>query len=121
MVIRLQGMTQVDEEGVVRVFFELNGQPRTVKVKKHGAVATKVGRTKAETGNTKHIAAPLPGMIATLAVKEGQSVQKGSPLAAIEAMKMETMITANEDGVIKKIHISSGNQVDAKDLLIEMA
>lgn len=121
LVIRLQGMTQVDEEGVVRVFFELNGQPRTVKVKKHGAVATKVGRTKAETGNTKHIAAPLPGMIATLAVKEGQSVQKGSPLVSIEAMKMETMITANEDGVIKKIHISSGNQVDAKDLLIEMA
>jgi pyruvate carboxylase len=121
LVIRLQGMTQVDEEGLVRVFFELNGQPRTVKVKKSGAVATKVGRTKAETGNNKHVAAPLPGMIATLAVKEGQSVQKGSPLVSIEAMKMETMITANEDGVIKKIHISSGNQVDAKDLLIEMA
>ena len=121
LVIRLQGMTQVDEEGIVRVFFELNGQPRTMKVKKHGAVATKVGRTKAESGNAKHIAAPLPGMIATLAVKEGQSVQKGSPLVSIEAMKMETMITANEDGVIKKIHISSGNQVDAKDLLIEMA
>lgn len=121
LVIRLQGMTQVDEEGVVRVFFELNGQPRTVKVKKHGAVATKVGRTKAESGNTKHIAAPLPGMIATLAVKEGQTVQKGSPLVSIEAMKMETMITANEDGIIRKIHISSGNQVDAKDLLIEMA
>jgi pyruvate carboxylase len=121
LVIRLQGMTQVDEEGLVRVFFELNGQPRTMKVKKHGAVATKVGRIKAESGNTKHIAAPLPGMIATLAVKEGQSIQKGSPLVSIEAMKMETMITANEDGVIKKIHISSGNQVDAKDLLIEMA
>jgi len=121
LVIRLQGMTQVDEEGLVRVFFELNGQPRTVKVKKSGAVATKVGRTKAESGNNKHVAAPLPGMIATLAVKEGQSVQKGSPLVSIEAMKMETMITANEDGIIKKIHISSGNQVDAKDLLIEMA
>ena len=121
LVIRLQGMTQVDEEGVVRVFFELNGQPRAVKVKKHGAIATKVGRTKAETGNAKHVAAPLPGMIATLAVKEGQTVQKGSPLVSIEAMKMETMITANEDGVIKKIHIASGNQVDAKDLLIEMA
>jgi pyruvate carboxylase len=119
LVIRLQCTTPVDEEGVVRVFFELNGQPRTVKVKKAGATATKVGRVKAEIDNIKHIAAPLPGMIATIAVKEGQTVQKGSPLVSIEAMKMETMITANEDGVIKKIHIASGNQVDAKDLLIE--
>ncbi|WP_216286912.1 pyruvate carboxylase [Polynucleobacter sp. 30F-ANTBAC] len=119
LVIRLQGTTPVDEEGVVRVFFELNGQPRTVKVKKLGATATKVGRIKAEIDNPKHIAAPLPGMISTIAVKEGQKIQKGNPLVSIEAMKMETMITANEDGVIKKIHVSSGNQVDAKDLLIE--
>lgn len=119
LVIRLQGITPVDEEGVVRVFFELNGQPRTVKVKKAGATATKVGRIKAEIDNIKHIAAPLPGMIATIAVKEGQTIQKGNPLVSIEAMKMETMITANEDGVIKKIHIASGHQVDAKDLLIE--
>jgi pyruvate carboxylase len=48
-------------------------------------------------------------------------IQKGNPLVSIEAMKMETMITANEDGVIKKIHIASGVQVDAKDLLIEFA
>lgn len=119
LVIRLQGTTPVDEEGVVRVFFELNGQPRTVKVKKLGATATKVGRIKAEIDNPKQIAAPLPGMISTIAVKEGQKIQKGNPLVSIEAMKMETMITANEDGVIKKIHVSSGNQVDAKDLLIE--
>jgi pyruvate carboxylase len=88
-------------------------------VKKLGATATKVGRIKAEVANPKHIAAPLPGMIATVAVKEGQVIQKGNPLVSIEAMKMETMITANEDGVIKKIHIASGVQVDAKDLLIE--
>jgi pyruvate carboxylase len=121
LVIRLQGTTPVDEEGVVRVFFELNGQPRTVKVKKKGVTATKVGRTKADADNVKHVAAPLPGMVATIAVKEGQQVQKGQPLVSIEAMKMETMITANDNGVIKKIHISSGNQVDAKDLLIEFA
>ncbi len=121
LVIRLQGTTPVDEEGIVRVFFELNGQPRTVKVKKIGATATKVGRIKAEIDNAKHVAAPLPGMIATIAIKEGQQVQKGQPLVSIEAMKMETMITANDAGTIKKIHISSGHQVDAKDLLIEFA
>lgn len=121
LVIRLQGITPVDEEGIVRVFFELNGQPRTVKVKKIGATATKTGRIKAEIDNSKHVAAPLPGMIATIAIKEGQEVQKGQPLVSIEAMKMETMITANDAGTIKKIHISSGHQVDAKDLLIEFA
>ena len=121
LVIRLQGTTPVDEEGIVRVFFELNGQPRTVKVKKIGATATKIGRIKAEIDNAKHVAAPLPGMIATIAIKEGQQVQKGQPLVSIEAMKMETMITANDAGTIKKIHISSGHQVDAKDLLIEFA
>ena len=121
LVIRLQGTTPVDEEGIVRVFFELNGQPRTVKVKKIGATVTKIGRIKAEIDNAKHVAAPLPGMIATIAIKEGQQVQKGQPLVSIEAMKMETMITANDAGTIKKIHISSGHQVDAKDLLIEFA
>jgi pyruvate carboxylase len=57
--------------------------------------------------------------VATVLVVVGQSVLKGDGLLTIEAMKMETSITADQDGIIKAIHITPGSQIDAKDLLIE--
>ena len=117
--IRLQTIGDVDEDGNVKVFFELNGQPRTAKVvhKKYSEGITQ--HPKAEAGNDKHVGAPMPGMISTLAVQEGQAVRSGDVLLTIEAMKMETSIHAERDGVILKVHAPAGSQVDAKDLLLE--
>ena len=67
-----------------------------------------------------HIGAPMPGMIATVAVTAGQKVFEGDLLLTIEAMKMETGIHADQDGVVKMVHVSIGSQVDAKDLLVEI-
>ena len=61
----------------------------------------------------------MPGMVVTVAVKAGQKVAKGDPLVSLEAMKMETMIRAERDGVIGHIHVKPGSVVSAKDLLIE--
>jgi pyruvate carboxylase len=121
LVVRLIGRTEADEEGMVKLFFELNGQPRTVRVAQKGAVVTSVSRPKAEAGNSNHVAAPMPGMIATVAVKSGQPVAKGSPLVSIEAMKMETVITAERDAVVGRICVAPGERVEAKDLLVELA
>ncbi len=119
LVVRCLAIGETDEKGMVTVFFELNGQPRRVKVpdRIHGASAT-ITRPKAESGNTNHVGAPMPGVISTLAVSAGQEVKKGDVLVSIEAMKMETAIHAERDGTIGEVFVKSGDQIDAKDLLV---
>ena len=77
-------------------------------------------RQQADAGNPAHIAAPMPGMIVTVAVKPGQAVKAGDPLVSVEAMKMETQIRAEQDGVVKAAHVRPGDTVAARDLLVEM-
>ena len=120
LVVRLQGRTELEEEGQSKLFFELNGQARMVRIDKAGALKL-VTHPRAEDGNANHVGAPMPGMIVTLAVKPGQKVAKGDPLVSIEAMKMETMIRAERDAVVKQIHVKPGTAVAAKDLLVELA
>jgi len=122
LVVRCQAIGEPDEEGQVKVFFELNGQPRIIKVpdRAHGAGAS-VQRRKAEAGNDAHVGAPMPGVISTVAVKQGQRIEAGDVLLSIEAMKMETMIHADRGGVVSEILVGTGNQVDAKDLLVVLA
>ncbi|MQT14185.1 pyruvate carboxylase [Segnochrobactrum spirostomi] len=119
MVVRCQAIGEPDEEGQVRVFFELNGQPRIVRVpdRSHGASARAV-RRKAEEGNPNHVAAPMPGIVATLAARAGATVKAGDVLLSIEAMKMETVLHAERDGVIAEVLVSAGSPIDAKDLLV---
>ncbi|WP_367717459.1 pyruvate carboxylase [Nitratireductor sp. GISD-1A_MAKvit] len=119
LVIRCLAVGDVDEKGMVTVFFELNGQPRRVKVpdRVHGATAA-AARRKAEAGNEAHVGAPMPGVVSTLAVKPGQSVQSGDVLLSIEAMKMETALHAERDGTIAEVLVGAGDQIDAKDLLV---
>ncbi len=119
--IRLQTVGETNAEGEVRVFFELNGQPRTVRVPNRMARAQAAQRPKAEPGNPGHVAAPMPGVIGSVAVSEGQSVHPGDLLMTIEAMKMETGLYADRAGRVHALHVQPGAQVDAKDLLVEIA
>lgn len=86
-------------------------------------VVRQTGRsdTVDEEGNPKHVGAPMPGMVVTVAVKVGQKVTKGDPLLSMEAMKMETMLTAERDATVHAIHVRTGETVNAKDLLVELA
>ena len=117
--IRLQAVGDTNEDGDVKVFFELNGQPRNIRVPNRKVAATTAKRPKAEAGNALHIGAPMPGQIATVGVAVGQAVKEGDLLMTIEAMKMETGIHADADGTVKAVHVHAGAQVDAKDLLVE--
>lgn len=117
--ILMQAVGETDDAGEARVFFELNGQPRTVRVTNRKVTATTQKRAQAEAGNAAHIGAPMPGVISSVVVTVGQEVKQGDLLCTIEAMKMETGIAAENDGVVKAIHAPAGSQVDAKDLLIE--
>ncbi|MCR4266802.1 pyruvate carboxylase [Nitratireductor sp. ZSWI3] len=119
LVIRCLAIGEVDEKGMVTVFFELNGQPRRVKVpdRAHGASAS-AARRKAEAGNEAHVGAPMPGVVSTLAVAPGQAIKAGDVLLSIEAMKMETALHAERDGTIAEVLVKAGDQIDAKDLLV---
>ena len=117
--IRLQAVGETDDKGDVRVFFELNGQPRIIRVPNRLIKSQTASNPKAEQGNNSHVGAPMPGVIAGVTVSTGQSVNEGDLLLTIEAMKMETGLHAERDAVIKVVHVSTGSQIDAKDLLIE--
>jgi pyruvate carboxylase len=104
----------------VKLFFELNGQPRSLRVPVAGAKA-KAERAKAEAGNARHIGAAMPGLVSMVAVKAGQKVRKGDPLLAIEAMKMETVIRAEADATIKEVCVKRGTTVNAHDLMVILA
>jgi len=120
LVVQLVGQSKPNEKGMVRVFFELNGQPRSVSVPDRSMASEIVVRPKAEVGNQLHVGAPMPGVVSTLAVKPGQEVTAGDVLLSIEAMKMETAIHAEVDGVVAEVHVQPGNQIDAKDLLVRL-
>ncbi|MGZ2485802.1 pyruvate carboxylase [Rhizobium pisi] len=119
LVIVNQAMSATDSQGMVTIFFELNGQPRRIKVpdRAHGATGAAV-RRKAEVGNAAHVGAPMPGVISRVFVSSGQVVNAGDVLVSIEAMKMETAIHAEKDGTISEVLVRTGDQIDAKDLLV---
>ncbi|HWV19587.1 MAG TPA: pyruvate carboxylase [Devosia sp.] len=120
LVVNYLGRAPTNEKGEVRVFFDLNGQPRTIVVPDRLKAGEVKVRAKAAAGDPKQVGAPMPGVISTLAVKEGQKVEAGDVLCSIEAMKMETAIHAEVDGIVAELLIRPGDQIDAKDLLVRL-
>jgi propionyl-CoA carboxylase alpha chain len=68
---------------------------------------------------TKLVISPMPGLVVSLDVEAGQSVRSGEQVAIIEAMKMQNIIRAERDGVVKAVLVASGASVAADEVLIE--
>jgi pyruvate carboxylase len=118
LIIRFVATSDVHDDGSRTVFFELNGQPRAVKVADRSKVAKRPPRRKAEPDHPDHVGAPMPGTIATVNVAAGHAVVRGDVLVTIEAMKMETSVRAERDGKVVEVVARPGEHVDAKDLLV---
>ena len=118
LIVRYVTSSETHEDGTRTVFFELNGQPRSVRVPDRSQIAKRPPQRKAEAGNPKQVGAPMPGTLATIAVEVGRKVARGDLLATLEAMKMETAVRAEVDGEVTEVLVAPGQQVDAKDLLI---
>jgi pyruvate carboxylase len=118
LIVRFITTSDVNDDGTRTVFFELNGEPRHIRVADRSQVATRPAQRKVEPGNPSHVGAPMPGTIATVPVHVRQSLVRGDVLLTLEAMKMETTVRAERDGIIKEILARPGMQVDAKDLLV---
>ena len=117
--ILLQTVGATSDTGQVKVFFELNGQPREVSVPNRSVKAKVAARAKADTNNPTHIAAPMPGLVLAVVAQPGQKLAKGDIILQLEAMKMQTALTAERAGTLKAIHVKPSDQVEAKDLVAE--
>jgi len=118
LVLQYLGRAPTNDKGEVRVFFDLNGQPRTIVVPDRLKAGDIKVRAKAALGDAKQVGAPMPGVVSSLHVKEGQNVAAGDVICSIEAMKMETAIHAETDGVVAEVLVKPGDQIDSKDLLV---
>ena len=120
LIIKFLAVGEPHADGTRGVFFELNGQPREVTVTDRSLVNEATVAAKADPNNAKQIGASMPGMVVLVAVQAGEKVAKGQKLMTLEAMKMETTISADADGTVATVHVSTGGQVEAGDLLITL-
>jgi pyruvate carboxylase len=118
LIIRLLTVGEVKEDGTRTVFFELNGQPREVRIIDRAFEATLAPRPAADPDDANHIAAPMPGKISSIAIKKGHAVKAGDRLLSIEAMKMETAVYSPRDCTIADVLVKPGSVVEARDLLV---
>jgi pyruvate carboxylase len=118
LIVRYVAMSEPHEDGTRTVFFELNGQPRSVRVDDRSRVAKRPPPRKIEPGNPRHVGAPMPGVVATLTTTAGARVSRGDTLLTLEAMKMQTAVRAEVAGEVAEVLTSPGQAVEAKDLLV---
>ena len=118
IVIRYIYRSHTDENGFCRVTFDLNGQARSVQVRDETVVPKTAANRKALERN--EIGSPLMGRLASVLVGAGDVVEKDTPVFVIEAMKMETTITAPFASTIKTVHLQAGELVGQGDLIIEL-
>jgi pyruvate carboxylase len=120
LVIKFLTTGEPHPDGQRTVFFELNGRPREVDVQDRGIRAAQPKRTKADPNKPEQVGSPLPGLVTAVTVAEGSAVKKGDRLLVLEAMKMQSTVYAPVDGTVGKILAQAGQQVEAKDLLVEL-
>ena len=121
LVIRLLTVGEPHVDGTRTVFFELNGQPRSVSVADRSLEAKVQRRPKAVIGDAREVGSPMPGLIVTVAVQAGDIVNRGQKLLSLEAMKMETTVYAERDGKIAEVLVAPGTPVEAGELVVKYA
>ncbi|MDE0124993.1 MAG: hypothetical protein OXN97_10500, partial [Bryobacterales bacterium] len=117
LIVKFLALGEPQPNGTRTVFFELNGQPREVRVRDRSLQADRPAR-KASSGNPNHIGAPTPGLVTGLFVAPGDEVETNAKLLTLEAMKMQSTIYAPEPGRIREVLVEAGSQVQSKDLLV---
>jgi pyruvate carboxylase len=118
--IKLSHLGDTDKDGRRVLTFELNGMPREVTITDRSVPARAKTRLKADPADPLQVAAPIPGLITSLAVNVGAKVAKGDKLLTLEAMKMQSTMYAPSHGTVDAIYAQVGNTVESKDLLIKM-
>jgi len=120
LIVHYVTRSEPHEDGTRTVFFELNGQPRSVRVTDRSQTPKRPPQLKIDPGNPRHIGAPMPGTVATVSVTVGLRIKRGDVVVTIEAMKVEAAVRAEVDGEVAQVLVQPGAQIDAKDLLVTL-
>ena len=100
--------------------FKINGRKYVVDLKdKFDLLLEKMGMNNSSANRINSVKAPMPGLIIDLRVKEGDHVKAGDPLLILEAMKMENIIKASGDSIVKTVKVKKGESVEKNQVLIE--
>ncbi len=119
IIVKLLYVLPADESGMRTVVFELNGYARRVQVRDR-SVKSEVPTNKKVSDPNTEVGAPLQGKLSKILVKAGDTISANTPLFIIEAMKMETTVTATRDSKVKSIHLREGTMVQGEDLVVEL-
>lgn len=116
LIIKLLAIGEISKKtGTREVFFELNGEMRSVTIDDKTISIETVTRPKATQPND--VGAPMAGVVLEIRVKKDQEVKKGDPVAVLSAMKMEMVISAPVSGKVGDVLIREGDSVDSADLI----
>ncbi|KAG1952162.1 pyruvate carboxylase, mitochondrial, partial [Pimephales promelas] len=118
--IKALALGDLNKSGQREVFFELNGQLRSVLVKDAAAMKEMHFHPKALKDVRGQVGAPMPGKVVEVKVKPGQKVEKGQPLCVLSAMKMETVVNSPISGTISKVHVNPDSSLEGDDLILEI-
>lgn len=120
ILVKLLSVGIPNEDGIRIVFFSVNGENRFVEIKDKSIIVSKEINVKADEQDSNQYGTPLQGSLYKVLVKKGQKVKKNDHLFIIEAMKMETTITANKDGKVKSVSLKPGSMVMKGDLVVTL-
>jgi biotin carboxyl carrier protein len=107
----------------VTAYVSADGAKRWVTINGQTVVLTKSAGTNRKSSGHEHasdLGAPMPGVVRSVNVAEGEAVKKGQTLLTVEAMKMEIRIQAPRDGIVGKLFIKPGQTVEREQVLIEI-
>ncbi|MDP1726901.1 MAG: biotin/lipoyl-containing protein [Bacteroidota bacterium] len=103
------------------MFILVNGAKHEVEIKdRFDALLSQLGMDKLMVSKSNLIKAPMPGMVLQINVKEGDVIKKGEPLLVLEAMKMENIIKADQDGTVKRVGVAVKQAVEKNTVLVEL-
>ncbi|MCB2407788.1 pyruvate carboxylase [Hymenobacter lucidus] len=120
VIVKLRSVGEVNDDGCRTIFFSFNGQTRNLEVRDRSVEVKTVRNQKIDKANPRQVGAPLQGMLSKVLVENGQQVKRNAPLFIIEAMKMETTITAPDDTTVQGVQLSEGTLVNADDLVLTL-
>lgn len=113
----LQAVSEPDERGNRTVLIRVNGQARPFHVRDRAIAIDTLTAVKADPNNPKHVAAPLTGVVSSV-VDAGTAVTQGQPIVTIDAMKMESRVSAPADVTVQQVVAPVGTKVEPGDLLV---
>ncbi|XP_040038035.2 pyruvate carboxylase, mitochondrial [Gasterosteus aculeatus] len=118
--IKALALGDLNKAGQREVFFELNGQLRSVLVKDTVAMKEMKFHPKAQKSIKGQVGAPMPGKVLEVKVEVGAKVEKGQPLCVLSAMKMEMVVNSPVAGTVKAVHVTADSSLEGDDLILEI-